>query len=256
MTDKEKIKAEIERLQKPTMDINHNFTSDYNQGLYDGLSQLELFIDSLQDVSETDFGKKNVGEAMEELEEKIALYEKYHSASKDKCNGCNNTKGCITCVDGSEWAHIEETTSDDLEKASNNYVEERRVIDESRANVQFNCFDLQDAFKEGANWQKRKFLQEGIEWMGKGWETELSDVLKEASTQYGKENPITYSTADAITEYDNETPSLIFMDGAKWQKEQTIDKACEWLYLQLNEGKMECGDIDNFVQSFKKSMKE
>ncbi len=26
----------------------------------------------------------------------------------DKCEGCNNTKGCVACVDGSEWAHIEE----------------------------------------------------------------------------------------------------------------------------------------------------
>lgn len=25
-----------------------------------------------------------------------------------KCKGCNNVKGCITCVDGSEYAHIEE----------------------------------------------------------------------------------------------------------------------------------------------------
>lgn len=26
----------------------------------------------------------------------------------NKCEGCNNVKGCIACVDGSEWAHIEE----------------------------------------------------------------------------------------------------------------------------------------------------
>ena len=26
----------------------------------------------------------------------------------DKCDGCNNAKGCITCKDGSEWAHYEE----------------------------------------------------------------------------------------------------------------------------------------------------
>ena len=27
------------------------------------------------------------------------------------CEGCNNAKGCVTCVDGSEWAHIEEAKS-------------------------------------------------------------------------------------------------------------------------------------------------
>ena len=26
----------------------------------------------------------------------------------DICKGCNNVKGCIACVDGSNWAHIEE----------------------------------------------------------------------------------------------------------------------------------------------------
>ena len=29
----------------------------------------------------------------------------------DKCEGCNNVKGCIACVDGGEWAHIEESKS-------------------------------------------------------------------------------------------------------------------------------------------------
>ena len=29
----------------------------------------------------------------------------------DKCKGCNNVKGCVTCVDGSEWAHYEESVS-------------------------------------------------------------------------------------------------------------------------------------------------
>lgn len=35
----------------------------------------------------------------------------------DKCKGCNNVKGCITCVDGSCWAHYEETISEDSEEA-------------------------------------------------------------------------------------------------------------------------------------------
>ena len=29
----------------------------------------------------------------------------------DGCEGCNNAKGCVACVDGSEWAHIEESKS-------------------------------------------------------------------------------------------------------------------------------------------------
>ena len=28
--------------------------------------------------------------------------------NSDRCKCCNNIKGCVTCVDGSEWAHIYE----------------------------------------------------------------------------------------------------------------------------------------------------
>jgi hypothetical protein len=44
-------------------------------------------------------------------EEDIDLLSFYNSMQEDpthKCKGCNNVKGCITCVDGSEYAHIEE----------------------------------------------------------------------------------------------------------------------------------------------------
>ena len=32
----------------------------------------------------------------------------YIDSLDDKCDGCNNIKGCVTCKDGSEWAHYEE----------------------------------------------------------------------------------------------------------------------------------------------------
>ena len=35
-------------------------------------------------------------------------YELVKQKPTDKCEGCNNVKGCVACVDGSEWAHIEE----------------------------------------------------------------------------------------------------------------------------------------------------
>ena len=41
------------------------------------------------------------------LEEHIKDLQKAQQKA-DKCLGCNNVKGCVTCVDGSEWAHIEE----------------------------------------------------------------------------------------------------------------------------------------------------
>ena len=36
--------------------------------------------------------------------------------AQDKCDGCNNIRGCITCEDGSEWAHYEEPVSSDFEQ--------------------------------------------------------------------------------------------------------------------------------------------
>lgn len=49
MSKVEKIKAEIDRLQDTTMDENRNFKSQYDQGIFDGLSLLENFIDSLEE---------------------------------------------------------------------------------------------------------------------------------------------------------------------------------------------------------------
>lgn len=43
--------------------------------------------------------------AMEALQEQPK--DNYKDSRKDKCFGCNNVKGCITCVDGDQWAHYE-----------------------------------------------------------------------------------------------------------------------------------------------------
>ena len=43
----DKIKAEIERLQTLTMDDNKNFPNSYNEGMFDALTRIDNFIDSL-----------------------------------------------------------------------------------------------------------------------------------------------------------------------------------------------------------------
>lgn len=48
MTQIEKIKAEIDRSQETTMDENRNFLSSYHEGIFDGLSLIDNFIDSLE----------------------------------------------------------------------------------------------------------------------------------------------------------------------------------------------------------------
>lgn len=49
MNKVEKIKAEIDRLQSSTLDENSNFKSQYDQGIFDGLSLIDNFIDSLEE---------------------------------------------------------------------------------------------------------------------------------------------------------------------------------------------------------------
>ena len=54
--------AEINRLQEATMDKNQNFLSSYHEGIFDGLSMLENFLDTLE-VKEGDLENSIVCEA-------------------------------------------------------------------------------------------------------------------------------------------------------------------------------------------------
>lgn len=40
------------------------------------------------------------------------------------------------------------------------------------------------------------------------------------------------------------------------EKARFIKKACKWFYFQLNEGNMECSDIEKFINNFIKEMEE
>lgn len=55
--DKSAVVAEIDRLQETTMDKNRNFLSSYHEGVFDGLSMLENFLDTLE-VKEVDFERE------------------------------------------------------------------------------------------------------------------------------------------------------------------------------------------------------
>ena len=48
LIDKSALVAEIDRLQEATMDKNQNFLSSYHEGIFDGLSMLENFLDTLE----------------------------------------------------------------------------------------------------------------------------------------------------------------------------------------------------------------
>lgn len=62
----------------------------------------------------------------------------------DKCVGCNNVKGCVTCVDGSEWAHISE------QKPAWSEEKENKVMDEKQSKLCEKCMNAPINSKERA----------------------------------------------------------------------------------------------------------
>lgn len=136
----------------------------------------------------------------------------------DKCDGCNNVKGCVTCVDGSEWAHYEDPVSGDLGE----YINEL-----SKQFPEVSFAKLSRIAVRVAKWgmkQAEVKIQAQSMALAHGCPKEsISDDLEEAANAYihNESNWIHPRT---------ET----FKAGAQWQKQQLLDKACEWLNLQLN----------------------
>lgn len=150
MTDKEKILQEIERLQKPTMDANHNFTSDYNQGLYDGLSQLELFIESLPEE------KKPIREYVSPEDSTLGkLLKEMKDFSPQEDLGISNEE--YNDFVNELIFDKEESVSNDLEEAAKQYPS---VI--CHISPQWKS-EVENVFKAGAQWQKEQFEKNRLE---------------------------------------------------------------------------------------------
>lgn len=68
----------------------------------------------------------------------------------------------------------------------------------------------------------------------------------EAGTQWANEHP----DIEAIKAIEDHA----YFAGSEAMREKMIEKACERLYEQLNSLKMECGNIMEFIEHFKKAM--
>ena len=69
------------------------------------------------------------------------------------CTGCNNVKGCVTCVDGDQWAHIEEGATDDdndLKEAIEAHRKELSLWGMPIGYIEASC----KGFEKGAKWQR------------------------------------------------------------------------------------------------------
>ena len=71
------------------------------------------------------------------------------SLKEDKCEGCNNVKGCLNCVDGDQWAHYE--VNKELEDEADEYVFG------FHPSIQRMC---KESFIEGAEWNREKIFAE------------------------------------------------------------------------------------------------
>lgn len=139
--DKDSLVAEIERRIKEVSQIEK---ASYEIGLFDAYKIVLSFINTLE---------------VEEVQEE----------SVDKCKGCNNVKGCITCVDGDQWAHYEEPISKELEEASKEWL--RPQLDKSYAAygetkqmelTHFDGYAMLDAIEFGAKWKEQQMMTKAI----------------------------------------------------------------------------------------------
>ncbi len=137
-----------------------------------------------------------------------------------KCDGCNNVKGCVTCVNGDQWAHYEESEKPmnlekEIEKAGKDVLRQahhhNKIFD-----IPQNIFDdiqLMDIFKSG--------VYQGYELGKQSGDSEIPNDLEEAAVKWSKENTRGFVLKDKTTRYVGDTIDA-FIAGAKWQKEQDL----------------------------------
>ena len=138
MTDKvQKIKDWISKTQDGLMDVNGNFENSSNEGAFHILSNLDYYIDSLQQehVKRT---PADVESAMQEVEEKSRVFTEAHKG-EDADTILAQMRG-------------EEPVSKELEEAAKNHAVERYRATRDMVLAE----KCKWSFKAGAEWQKTK----------------------------------------------------------------------------------------------------
>jgi len=90
----------------------------------------------------------------------------------------------------------------------------------------------------------------------------MENNLEKAAREYSVENPIEHGIPDTDESYDLQKPKQDFIEGAKWEKEQLIKKACKWLrkhkdsyaVCDIRTDKMSVAN--KLIFDFKKAMEE
>ena len=234
MTDKEKIKAEIERriAELPPQDLHTTVGAESirNKSMLDSILH---FIDSLP---EEPVSNPTPNERMSK--------ERFAEACKAACSdrnyrshyGHTETRDDYF-VDGVQWADehpIEEPVSEDLEEAARKYGDELDnvlavVVDDDNTVGEY----ASEAFKAGAQWQHKQLEKNRL-------------AACDRQTKEEAEREQDFCDKIIIGEQRWPTFSDAIEYGAKWQKQQTINKACDWLHRNI--------DSSMWLMNFRKHM--
>lgn len=91
----------------------------------------------------------------------------------DKCQGCNNKKGCVTCHNGDQYAHIEEPEIPPVfdESYYKRLAEVNQIDDLSKAAYEYSLYPVspnkfvlsEQGFKDGTAWQREQMLRQALD---------------------------------------------------------------------------------------------
>ena len=249
MTDKEKIRAEIERRKRK------NARTEYARGCNRALQEIISFIDSLPDVSETDFGKKKtpireyvapedstLGKLLKEMKD-FSPQEDLGMSNEEYNNMVNELIFGKEEPIGKVWhdSNKEQPEYGSCVVAWNgSYGDILTHVAEVYPNRIWAYMDDLLNKKEGP----------------------ISNDLEEATKIHTTSLVLNETIPDATVKQLREVADKSFKAGAQWQKEQTIDKACEWLESHndyqrvLDNGAGVRFDMTQCVIDFRKTMEE
>ena len=199
---------------------------------------------------------------------------RFQYRNEKKCDGCNNIRGCITCEDGSEWAHYEvpelqfkvgdTIRSKVWESAVHEivFMDDSAYFFENGGMVRFADQEQWELAEEPVSNDYsallpciyNRTLEERVKYCkycsaaceGRVKEP-VSEDLEEAAMQYAKSKH-----EDAVLQ---QIVSWDFKAGVQWQKEHLMDKACEWLEEHLLDfWSQKITNTDYFIEDFKQAM--
>ena len=253
MTDKEKIRAEIERLRKYYQGIYEKLDSNDELSLISVcakrniLLDILLFIDSLEEKP-----KFNIGD--------VVLSTNYVELKivdiRNKCYYCDN--GYSFGFDIQDEFELVKEPKKCLFTQDHYTEEDRKVL----------CADCDEKDCELRSKPIKLREQKGVlgNMLDKLDDKEIEKVRQEMIKESGDELAMEIeSLSKRYPEVSYAKLSRIAVHIAKWQRKQIIDKACEWLdgaipdYIELKRANVDTFiNIDNkkFVEDFCKAMED